>query len=54
MKASLFAEEDDEGDMFQDQGAMKAPDVSSPRLVLPGAQGRPSGTKPRPASSPSL
>ncbi|XP_072230778.1 nuclear pore complex protein Nup98-Nup96 isoform X2 [Leuresthes tenuis] len=36
MKASLFAEEDDEGDVFP------APDVSSPRLVLPGAQGRPS------------
>ncbi|XP_028276799.1 nuclear pore complex protein Nup98-Nup96 isoform X2 [Parambassis ranga] len=43
MKASLFAEEEDEGDMFQDQGASKvATEVSSPRLVLPGAQGRPS------------
>lgn len=47
MKASLFAEDEEEGDMFQDQGAMKvSADVSSPRLVLPGAQGRPSGTKP--------
>uniref|UniRef100_A0A4W6F9E1 Nuclear pore complex protein Nup98-Nup96 n=1 Tax=Lates calcarifer TaxID=8187 RepID=A0A4W6F9E1_LATCA len=43
MKASLFAEDEEEGDMFQDQGAMKvSADVSSPRLVLPGAQGRPS------------
>ncbi|XP_033491350.2 nuclear pore complex protein Nup98-Nup96 isoform X1 [Epinephelus lanceolatus] len=40
MKASLFAEDEEEGDMFQDQGAMK--DVWSPRLVLPGAQTRPS------------
>ncbi|XP_029303435.1 nuclear pore complex protein Nup98-Nup96 isoform X3 [Cottoperca gobio] len=41
MKASLFAE--DEEDMFQDQAAMKVTsDVSSPRLVLPGAQSRPS------------
>ncbi|XP_008302614.1 nuclear pore complex protein Nup98-Nup96 isoform X4 [Stegastes partitus] len=43
MKASLFAEDEDDGDMFQDQGAMKvSADVSSPRLVLPGAHGRPS------------
>ncbi|XP_061596390.1 nuclear pore complex protein Nup98-Nup96 isoform X2 [Cololabis saira] len=42
MKASLFAEDDDEGDMFHDQGAMKISDVSSPRLIIPGAQGRPS------------
>ncbi|XP_041863790.1 nuclear pore complex protein Nup98-Nup96 [Melanotaenia boesemani] len=40
MKASLFAEDEDEGDMFQDQGAKKVADVSSPRLVLPGALGR--------------
>lgn len=43
MKASLFAEDEEEGDMFQDQGVMKvSADVSSPRVVLPGAQGRPS------------
>lgn len=43
MKASLFAEDEEEGDMFQAHGAMKvSTDVSSPRLVLPGAQGRPS------------
>ncbi|KAG7224710.1 hypothetical protein INR49_030040 [Caranx melampygus] len=39
MKASLFAEDEEEGDMFQDQGLMKvSAEVSSPRLVLPGAQ----------------
>lgn len=39
MKASLFAEDEEEGDMFQDQALMKlSADVSSPRLVLPGAQ----------------
>uniref|UniRef100_A0A3Q3NAH8 Nuclear pore complex protein Nup98-Nup96 n=1 Tax=Mastacembelus armatus TaxID=205130 RepID=A0A3Q3NAH8_9TELE len=39
MKASLFAEDEDEGDLFQDQGVMKvSTDVSSPRFVLPGAQ----------------
>ncbi|KAM3600735.1 uncharacterized protein V6R79_001514 [Siganus canaliculatus] len=43
MKASLFAEDEEESDMFQDHGMMKvSTDVSSPRLVLPGAQGRPS------------
>ncbi|XP_022600404.1 nuclear pore complex protein Nup98-Nup96 isoform X2 [Seriola dumerili] len=43
MKASLFAEDEEESDMFQDQGAMKvSTDVSSPRLILPGAQTRPS------------
>ncbi|XP_051793901.1 nuclear pore complex protein Nup98-Nup96 isoform X2 [Acanthochromis polyacanthus] len=43
MKASLFAEDEDDSDMFQDQAAMKvSADVSSPRLVLPGAHGRPS------------
>ncbi|XP_069565687.1 nuclear pore complex protein Nup98-Nup96 isoform X1 [Brachyistius frenatus] len=43
MKASLFAEDEDDSDMFQDQGTMKmSTDVSSPRLVLPGAPGRPS------------
>ncbi|XP_068436301.1 nuclear pore complex protein Nup98-Nup96 isoform X3 [Clinocottus analis] len=43
MKASLFAEDDDEeeSDMIQDQRAMKV-DVSSPRVVVPGAQSRPS------------
>uniref|UniRef100_A0A7N6BCQ7 Nuclear pore complex protein Nup98-Nup96 n=1 Tax=Anabas testudineus TaxID=64144 RepID=A0A7N6BCQ7_ANATE len=40
MKASLFAEDDEESDMFHDQGVMKvATDVSSPRIVLPGTQG---------------
>ncbi|XP_028451471.1 nuclear pore complex protein Nup98-Nup96 isoform X2 [Perca flavescens] len=43
MKASLFADDEEESDMFQSQGAMKvSTDVSSPRLVLPGSQGRPS------------
>ncbi|XP_044227526.1 nuclear pore complex protein Nup98-Nup96 isoform X2 [Thunnus albacares] len=43
MKASLFAEDEEESDMFHDHGAMKVPaDVSSPRLILPGAQSRPS------------
>ncbi|XP_034746769.1 nuclear pore complex protein Nup98-Nup96 [Etheostoma cragini] len=42
MKASLFAEDDEESDKFQNQGAMKtSTDVSSPRLILPGPQGRP-------------
>ncbi|XP_068587741.1 nuclear pore complex protein Nup98-Nup96 [Cebidichthys violaceus] len=41
MKASLFAEDEEESDMFQDQRAMKV-DVSSPRLVVPGTQSRPS------------
>lgn len=46
MKASLFAEDEEESDMFQDHGAVKvSADVSSPRLVLPGAQSRPSGRK---------
>lgn len=44
MKASLFAEDEDEKDMFQDHGAMKlSGDVPSPRLVFPGSQGRPPG-----------
>ncbi|XP_070838851.1 nuclear pore complex protein Nup98-Nup96 isoform X2 [Chaetodon trifascialis] len=44
MKASLFAEDEEESDMFQDHGAMKvSTDISSPRLVLPGVQSRPSG-----------
>ncbi|XP_040006276.1 nuclear pore complex protein Nup98-Nup96 isoform X3 [Xiphias gladius] len=43
MKASLFSEDEEGSDMFQDQGAMKvSTDISSPRLVLPGAQSRPS------------
>uniref|UniRef100_A0A8P4GNZ8 Nuclear pore complex protein Nup98-Nup96 n=1 Tax=Dicentrarchus labrax TaxID=13489 RepID=A0A8P4GNZ8_DICLA len=43
LQASLFAEDEEESDMFQNHGAMKvSTDVSSPRLVLPGAQSRPS------------
>ncbi|XP_014858981.1 PREDICTED: nuclear pore complex protein Nup98-Nup96 [Poecilia mexicana] len=43
MKASLFTEDEEDGDMFQPHRATKAStDVSSPRLVLPGSQGRPS------------
>ncbi|XP_035998550.1 nuclear pore complex protein Nup98-Nup96 isoform X1 [Fundulus heteroclitus] len=43
MKASLFAEDEDDSDMFQHHRGMKmAADVSSPRLVLPGQPGRPS------------
>lgn len=46
MKASLFAEDEEECDMFHDQGATKvSTDVSSPRFIVPGAQGRPSGMK---------
>uniref|UniRef100_A0A673ZF34 Nuclear pore complex protein Nup98-Nup96 n=1 Tax=Salmo trutta TaxID=8032 RepID=A0A673ZF34_SALTR len=42
MKASLFAEDED-GDMFQEQGGMTSSlDVASPRIHLPGTQGRPS------------
>ncbi|KAM9498566.1 nuclear pore complex protein Nup98-Nup96-like isoform 7-T11 [Salvelinus alpinus] len=42
MKASLFAEDDD-GDMFQEQGGMTSSlDVASPHIHLPGTQGRPS------------
>uniref|UniRef100_A0A8C2Z3Q0 Nuclear pore complex protein Nup98-Nup96 n=1 Tax=Cyclopterus lumpus TaxID=8103 RepID=A0A8C2Z3Q0_CYCLU len=41
MKASLFAEDEEESDMIQDQRVMKV-DVSSPRIVVPGAQSRPS------------
>ncbi|KAF0022881.1 hypothetical protein F2P81_024862 [Scophthalmus maximus] len=47
MKASLFAEDEEESDMFVDRGVMKV-DVSSPRLVLTGAQSRTSGTKLKP------
>lgn len=43
MKASLFAEDEEEKDMFQDYGATK---LSSPRLIFPGSQSRPSGRKP--------
>uniref|UniRef100_A0A3P9IE46 Nuclear pore complex protein Nup98-Nup96 n=1 Tax=Oryzias latipes TaxID=8090 RepID=A0A3P9IE46_ORYLA len=44
MKASLFAEDEDEGDLFQHQGGMKvSADVSSPRLAMPASLGRPSG-----------
>lgn len=49
MKASLFAEDEEESDLFQDHRAMKvSTDISSPRLVLPGAQSRPSGRKQKP------
>ncbi|XP_062261704.1 nuclear pore complex protein Nup98-Nup96 isoform X7 [Platichthys flesus] len=41
MKASLFAEDEEESDLFQGRGAMKvSTEVSSPRIVLPGAQSR--------------
>ncbi|KAJ7996062.1 hypothetical protein DPEC_G00233180 [Dallia pectoralis] len=41
MKASLFAEDDD-GDMFQEQGGLKSSvGEASPRILLPGMQGRP-------------
>ncbi|XP_068187416.1 nuclear pore complex protein Nup98-Nup96 [Antennarius striatus] len=40
MKASLFADEEEENDMFQNQAATKVSDVSSPRLILPGTQSR--------------
>lgn len=44
MKASLFAEDEDEGDLFQHQGGMKvSADISSPRLAMPASLGRPSG-----------
>lgn len=43
MKASLFAEDEEESDIFQDHSVMKVSDVSSPRFMFPGAQGRPSG-----------
>ncbi|MED6232779.1 hypothetical protein ATANTOWER_002376, partial [Ataeniobius toweri] len=43
MKASLFTEDEEDGDMFQNHRTVKvSTDVSSPRLVLPGAPGRPS------------
>ncbi|KAM6984594.1 nuclear pore complex protein Nup98-Nup96 [Aplochiton taeniatus] len=44
MKASLFADEDDDedGDMFQEHRKMKGSDFTSPRILLPGTQGRPS------------
>ncbi|XP_060942468.1 nuclear pore complex protein Nup98-Nup96 isoform X2 [Limanda limanda] len=40
MKASLFAEDEDDSDWFQSRGAKQLPDVSSPRIVLPGAPSR--------------
>uniref|UniRef100_A0A672YF31 Nuclear pore complex protein Nup98-Nup96 n=1 Tax=Sphaeramia orbicularis TaxID=375764 RepID=A0A672YF31_9TELE len=45
MKASLFAEDEEEcGDLFHDHGAMKmSTDISSPRIVLPGAPSRTPG-----------
>uniref|UniRef100_A0A3P9KS24 Nuclear pore complex protein Nup98-Nup96 n=1 Tax=Oryzias latipes TaxID=8090 RepID=A0A3P9KS24_ORYLA len=43
MKASLFAEDEDEGDLFQHQGGMKvSADISSPRLAMPASLSRPS------------
>nr|XP_046267298.1 nuclear pore complex protein Nup98-Nup96 isoform X3 [Scatophagus argus] len=43
MKASLFAEDEEESDMFQDHGAMKvSTDVLSSHLVQPVAPSRPS------------
>lgn len=46
MKASLFTEDEEESDMFHVHRAMKvSTDVSSPRFIVPGAQGRPSGMK---------
>ncbi|XP_011615072.2 nuclear pore complex protein Nup98-Nup96 isoform X2 [Takifugu rubripes] len=43
MKASLFAEDEEDKDLFQDYGAIKlSSDVSSPRLIFPGSQSRPS------------
>lgn len=47
MKASLFAEDEEDKDLFQDYGAIKlSSDVSSPRLIFPGSQSRLSGGKP--------
>lgn len=41
MKASLFADDEEDKEMFQDHGTMKvSSDVSSPRLVFPGSQSR--------------
>ncbi|XP_061752896.1 nuclear pore complex protein Nup98-Nup96 isoform X3 [Nerophis ophidion] len=40
MKASLFAEDEEEGDMVYDQMKIYS-DFSSPRLVVPGTQSRP-------------
>ncbi|XP_069395495.1 nuclear pore complex protein Nup98-Nup96 isoform X5 [Paralichthys olivaceus] len=41
MKASLFAEDEEDSELFPDRGVMKvSTDVSSPRIVLPGAQTR--------------
>ncbi|XP_041657844.1 nuclear pore complex protein Nup98-Nup96 isoform X2 [Cheilinus undulatus] len=42
MKASLFADDEEDGDMLQDHVAMKVSDVSSPRIIHPGTQSRPS------------
>ncbi|CAF97362.1 unnamed protein product, partial [Tetraodon nigroviridis] len=42
MKASLFADDEEDKEMFQDHGTMKVSgDVSSPRLIFPGSQSRP-------------
>lgn len=44
MKASLFTDDEEDKEMFQDHGTMKvSSDVSSPRLVYPGSQIRPHG-----------
>lgn len=45
MKASLFAEDDEESDLFRHQAMKVSTGVLSPRVIVPGAQGRPSGTK---------
>lgn len=53
MKASLFAEDEEEDDMFQDPVGMKvSTDISSPRLIVPGAQSRPSGKENKPFIDP--
>lgn len=44
MKASLFTDDEEDKEMFQDHGTMKVSSgVSSPRLVYPGSQSRPHG-----------
>lgn len=46
MKASLFADDEEDKEMFQDHGTMKvSSDVSSPRLIFPGSQSQPHGRR---------
>lgn len=46
MKASLFADDEEDKEMFQDHGAIKVSgDLASPRLVFPGSQSRPHGRR---------